>query len=128
MSAVHFYDESLQKSATEYVELAVSDVIEDISGNEKISKTTKDHLLKKLRSVKLSVMFPKHVLNLTKIEEWYDGLDFEGNETEIDLFMKFDAYYYTLFFQPQEQWRLINDIVNEPNVRYFFDTNVLCEL
>lgn len=90
LTAAHFYDYSVQKSTTELVALAVDDVRAEINENERIPSATRDAITNKLKSVKLSVMFPDDILNLTKITELYNDLRVEGNESLPKLFMKFE--------------------------------------
>lgn len=128
LHAVHLYDQTVQKSATEFVELAVADLIEEFSKNEKIPNATRDEITNKLKSVKLSVMFPDDILNFTKIDGLYNELDFEGNESLPELFLKFTSHYLKLRNKPREHWiKKLDAIVSEIKLRYHADTNILSE-
>lgn len=125
LTAANFYDRSVQDSATEFVKLAVSDMIEKIKKNEKISNTTRNFITNKLKLVKLSVMFPDDILNLTKISSLYDELEFKGNESLPEMHMKLVLHCNKLRNKPPEHWiKKLTTIVNAINIRYFVEMNV----
>lgn len=124
--AAHMYDQSVQKSATEFAELAVKDLIEDISQNEKIPSKTRDFLTDKLTLIKLSVMFPDEIFNLTKIDGLYDELDFKGNEPLPELHLKLYSHYRKLHSKPRKHWtKRLTSMIDEIKIRYFAETDVL---
>lgn len=126
MNAVTFYDQSVQQSAAEYVELAVADAIEYISKIEKIDIVGRDIIMEQLRSAKLSVMFPDEIFNVTKIDGLYDELDFEGSESLHDLSMKTILHGIKLRMKPQESWiGILHKIITIDKPTYFFDENIL---
>lgn len=128
LNAVSFFDPSVHKSATEMVELAVVDAIENISKNERIPKKTRKLLTQKLESVKLSVMFPDDILNLTKIEGLHNELDFTGSESLFELVMKIQIQSWKLQMQPENHWITnLHTIVREDVATYFVDQNLFCE-
>lgn len=127
LKATNFYDESVQKSATEFAELAVADLIEHISSTEEISNSTRDMLKDKLKSTKYMVMYPSDILNLTKIAGLYDELDFEGNETLPELYVKLNIHHNKLQVQPEEHWaKILDDLIWKSAIQYHFNESLLC--
>lgn len=123
--AIELYDQSVQKSATELVELAVADVMDEISKNEKISNAARDLITNKLKSVKL---FPDDIVNMTKVDGLYDELDFKGNESLPELSLKISLHLKKLQNKHPDHWyKRLDTIVSEGVIRYFADTNVLGE-
>lgn len=134
LNVENFYDESVKKSATKLVELAVNDAIEDINKNKMLPDETKNMITRKLNSTKLWVMFPDDILNLTKIEEMYSELDFDSSErlnisgSFIELTWSILKHHRKLNLKPQNNWiKMLQTVLttNEPN--YFPDINVLSE-
>lgn len=125
--AVHFHDQSVQKSATELVKHAVTDVIDLISKNEWISNATQNEITSQLSSIKLSVMFPDDILNLTKIESLYDEMDFNGKESLPELYMKLSFHNNKLRIKPSDHWITGLNIIVSDVTQYYEDINVLSE-
>lgn len=129
LSAVNYYDQSVQQSATELVQLAVDDAIEEIGENEKIGKNTKNEISEKLKSTKLWVMFPEEILNLTKIDELYNEFVFDGSETYFEIYVGIQIHNWKLQLKRKDSWLTILHKINpkENNPTYFFNQNVLSE-
>lgn len=135
LNAVEFYDQSVQKSATELVELALADAIEEISRDEQIANETMIVITDKLKSAKLLVMFPDDILNLTKIDGLYDELDFEGTESLLELSVNAQTHHRKLQLKPQNSWirHLLavfeqeNWNLEEDSIYYISDVNILRE-
>lgn len=128
MQAATFYDESVHKSATELVKLAVAEFIEEIDKNEDLSVEKKYFVIEKLKSAKVWVMFPDDILNLTKIERLYDELDFEGSESLDELSTKIDIHYRRSRLQPHDNWvHILYTVIYQERVTYFPDLNILSE-
>lgn len=92
LQADTFFDQSVQKSVTEYAKLAVDDVIKQFSKQKNLAQEIRDPIIEKLKKVKLWVMFTDEILNLTKIEELYQGFDLKGTETLFDLSAQIAIY------------------------------------
>lgn len=126
LSSVKFYDPFVQHSAAEIVKLAVADVIDEVKDKDNIALETRNLIVRKLKSAKLWVMFADDILNLTKIEELYDGLDFEGSETFAELKAKIQIHGSRI--QPQNSWIEAlnsNDFIRVEKASYFPDVNVI---
>lgn len=129
LSASIFYDETVQKSATELVQLAVDDVVEEISTSENISEETKRILIEKIQSAKLFVMFPEDILNSTKIGAIYEDLDFDGLKSLFELTVKYEMHHAKLEMKPEGHWIKNLEIILEKDVPFYFtDLNVLSKL
>lgn len=127
-NAVEFYDRSVQKSATELVELAVGDAIEEISGNEKIANETRNEFTKKLKSAELWVMFPDVIVNLSKIDGLYKELDLEGTESLIEMSTKIKINSRKLQMKPKDHWlKILHTVISEDKPSYFAIENIFCE-
>lgn len=128
LNAVSFYDRSVQESATGMLELAVFDAIKYISENEKIPSKTREKSIQKLKSIKLNVMFPDEILNLTKIEEFYTDLDFKGNESLFELAMKILVLDWKLQMQPDGHWITnLHTVIRKDIPIYFVEQNLFCK-
>lgn len=128
LSSVEFYDQAVQKSATELVEMTVSDAVEYISQIETVDQEIRISIIDKLKSAKLWVMFPDNILNLTKIDRLYSELDFKGPESLIELSLKIQLHTWKLQLKPQQSWiRILHTIINEFSPSYFPDENILSE-
>lgn len=123
-----FYHKSVQKSATELVELAVTDAIEEISKNDKIANETRNLVTEKLKSAKLLVMFSDEVFNLTEIDGLYSELEFLGSESLCELFVKIQIHSDKIRGRIENNWLDSNtNFVDDDFVEYFADRNILCE-
>lgn len=123
--AANFYDKSVQKAATEIVEVAVADLIEELNKNE---NSGNDIIIGKLKSAKMLVMFPDEILNFTKIEELYKEIEFEGTESLIELNMKIDINDLRLQVRPHTDWlNIILPILDRYTIFYSFEQNIICE-
>lgn len=85
-------------------------------------------MIEKLKKVKLWVMFPDDVFNITEIGGFYDELDFEGSENLIELTMKIANHYFQLRTRPKDGWiETVHGILKKDTIHYFADINVLSE-
>lgn len=123
LGAATFYNRSVQKSATELVELAVADAIYYIGKNDKISAKTRDFILDKLKSVKVWVMFPDEVLNATRINSLYNELD-DGSESLVELSINIRLHNGRILMNSGTLMK----IIEEDSPYYNLDENVLSEL
>lgn len=127
--AVDFYDHSVQRSATEFVKLAVSDSIDHISNiieDDTVPKKTRDLMVEKLKSVKLWVMFPDDILNVNKIDKLYKEFDFNDSDNYIELHLNMLRQYWKLRTRPNDdEIKILQTIIKEGTIHYFADVNVL---
>lgn len=115
------YDRSVQKSATELVQLAVTDAVEYISKNEKIANDTRNFIIDKLKTVKLRVMFPDEILNTTKINSLYNELNFDGSESLVELSINIRLHNIKIMMKLDD----LHKIIREDSPFYLLDANVL---
>lgn len=128
LTAASFYDRSVQKSATELVELAVADAIEYFSNDETISSDTRNIMTEKLKSTKLWVMFPDDILNFTKIDGLYSELDLDGSESYFEMSSLIDLHHVKLQMKPKDNWiNVLHKIVDRNIIFYYAEENVLSE-
>lgn len=130
LTAVNLYDGSVQKSAAELVELAVSDAISYIGESAMIANKTSDAVVEKLKLMKLWVMFPDEILNVTKIDGLYSELDLDGSESNAELSIKLILYSWKLQLHSKNKWikTLINIITFYPEIiSYFSNNDLLCK-
>lgn len=128
LTAVTLYDDSVQKSATEFGALAVADIIEYIANNEMISNETRNIITHKLKTAKLWMMYPDDILNLTKIEWLYSELDFEGSESYVELSIKMVAHHFKLQMKPTHDWtNILIEYVSKKKIFYKLRENILSE-
>lgn len=128
MNAEKFYDKTVQKSATELVQMAITDAIEDISENIKLSNETKDKLTRKLKSIKLWVMHPEDILNSSKIEALYNELAIVKSDSLTDLTRSISRHNRKLLLQPHDSWmRTLITVIEFQSPAYFPELNILSE-
>lgn len=126
LSAVNFYNLSVQNSAAELVKLAVADAIDVVREDANIAIDTRDLMIKKMKSAKLWVMFPDDIFNSSKIERLYDELDFEGSETFVELSTKMFYHGLKIDAQPQKSWiKALDKIIRVDSASYFPDVNAI---
>lgn len=129
LTAVNFFDESMQQAATEMVELVLADLIEEINSKREIDNKTKDILTEKLETAKLWVMFPDEILNVTGINELYDEIDFDGSESLAELTVKINIHNAKLQIdQKHDQTKQFLSIINIEGLGvYDLDLNIICK-
>lgn len=126
LNAANLYDKTVQTSATELVALAVSDSIRQINRSKLINNETKKLMTKKLKSVKLWVMFPDDILNTTKIDEMYDELQLNGNESFVEVFVELPKFDRKLETEPLDSWiKIVKKAIINDFTSYFIDNNIL---
>lgn len=127
--ATNFYDQNVQNSAKEFVELAVSDSIDHISNiieNNIVPGITRETMVGKLQTAKLWVMFPNDILNVTKIEGLYKEFDFDGSENFIEMNMKILSHFWKLRTRPEKDAiKILQTVIQEDTTHYFADVNIL---
>lgn len=128
MMAVNLYDKLVQESATELVTLAVSDSIRHINNSDNFNNETKALMIEKLKLIKIWVMFPDEILNVTKINELYDELDFDGTENFVEHFIELPKYDRKLETKPLYSWiKILRRAISNDFTSYSIDDNIISE-
>ena len=123
------FDQATQKAATEFVEEAVKDSINEIKVSIKIDdEIAREKLIKTLEAMKLSVMFPDEILNQNKVEEIYNELD-ESAETLLDVYMKIKSYKRKIDTEMSDSWikKIHEKLSDTLYVKYSVNINTLSE-
>lgn len=128
MMAASLYDKTVQESATELTTLAVSDSIRHITNSADFTNETKALMIEKLENVKIWVMFPDEILNVTKINELYDELDFNGTENFVEQFIELPKYDRKLETEPINSWvKIMRRAISNDFTSYSTDDNLISE-
>lgn len=122
-----FYNEKIQRSATELVREAVEDSIKELNRTKLIDNDNfKVDVIRKLETAKVIVMFPDEVLDIKLIEDLYNDLEFQGHEGLLDMSQRINTMKKKLSLQPESYLKKVLSI-KDVNIDYIFDDNILSE-
>lgn len=126
--AQNLFDPEIQKKVAEFASEAIQDY-----RNEVMSKVLDDSIrtkiVKKIDLIKLIVMFPDDVLNVSKIESIYDELRLGGTENFVKMYVDLTSHRTNIEREPENSWiRILFNILTKEIEKYNPDMDVLCKL
>lgn len=128
LSAKKYYDEDTKRATTELINEAVADVVNKIKVAKELknNEDAREKIIKKLKTMKLSVMFPDEILDQKKIEEMYDELNIDGSESLVDMTNAMFKHFRKLFVETNSNWmKRVEKFTQEFPITYFLDENTL---
>lgn len=122
----YYFDESVQRSATDLIKEGVADLIEFISTTPLIKEENiRQEYIEKLKTIKLSVMFPEETLSETKINEIYEELPLNGTESFVEIDYETFRYQNKLIREKEGWVKTLITIANNSRIKYLYEENIL---
>ena len=125
--AVRYFNKKVQDSTKELVKEVVQDLIAEVN---KINFTdeVKQDLVEKLNAIKYVIGYPEEILDLRKIEEFYNELNLNGTEGIVESFLKIGGYDWKILNNLKSNWKKkLIELIYTDNIKYYSDDNILCE-
>lgn len=127
--AIKHFNKNIQESAKYFIKEAVRDVTVDLYTNVVINDTVKDEINQKINTMKYIIGYPDEILNLEKIEEFYEELDLNGTEGAVETYLKMEEYNQKIENDPITSWkRKLNSYSGDDDeIKFDTNENILCK-
>lgn len=127
LEAQHLYDPSIQKDAADLASEAIRDYRNQIMLKVNGSKI-RTEILKKMDLIKLVVMFPDEVLNVSRIDGIYEDLELDGSETFVKMYTSLSKHRKRLEKESKSSWiYVLSKTLKAELYIYNADLNILCK-
>lgn len=128
LEASHFFDPAIQKGVAYLAATAIRDYREEV-----LSKIPDDNIrtkiLRKIDLIKLIVMFPNDVLNISKSNEIYENLELDGTESFVKMYVELKSYRNSIDREAKHSWiKVLFNLLEKELDIYDPNTNILCKL
>ncbi|CAO1412737.1 unnamed protein product [Diamesa tonsa] len=104
LHAKKYFNVEVQDSVKDFTKEAVHDFIAEVNKLD-IDNDTKQDLVAKLKTIKYAIGYPEEVLDLQKVEEFYEELDLNGTEGLVETYLKMEQNTNKINKNPNTNWK-----------------------
>ena len=127
LHALRYSNKEVQDSVKELAKEGVHDFIAEVNKLD-IDDNTKHDIAAKLNTLKYVIGYPDLVLDLQKIEEYYDELELNGTEGLVETYLKTKRYNEKIRNNPDSNWKMkLTQMTDIKSITFITNDNILCE-
>ena len=127
--AMKYFNKNIEESAKDFIKEAVRDVTAELYTNDLINDTIKDEVDQKINTIKYIIGYPDEILNLEKIEEFYEELDLDGTEGSVATYLKMEEYNQKIQNDAISSWKrkLSSILGDDDEIKFDTTENIICK-
>ncbi|CAO1441045.1 unnamed protein product [Diamesa serratosioi] len=125
--AQRYFNEQVQESVKDLTKEVVRDIVAELYKSDTVNNTVKHEVDQKLSTIKYIIGYPDEILNLEKVEEFYEDLDLDGTEGSVETFLKIEDYNQKIENDPITSWkRKLNSLSGDDDeIKLDLNENIL---
>ena len=125
--AARYFNKEVQETVNIMTKEVIRDLIDEVHELD-INDDEKQAAVERLNTAQFIIGYPKEVLNLQKIKEFYKDLELDGTEGIVESFVTLNEYNGKINNNPKSNWKKLINTNYRDRIQYSTNDNIVCKL